>query len=471
MVVGTPGFTAPERVRGEPATPASDLWSLGATLYAAVEGRGPFERPGGVAAIFAGVAREEPPRAPSAGPLAPVIDALLRRDPAARPDAAATAALLATRDRRPRPPARPPARRATGHQPPGRRPPPRLPARPRPDRHPHAARPAVRRSAAPGFLDPPAFDQLAMPCPPPPPGHPFPPCPRTPRPGLPAFLDPAAPTRRHRDQPTRPARLPRPGADPPPGTPRPHTRDRAARQSARKSCRARPPARTPAPARLLAPGRDGRQHRRHRDRRADRPEALRPHAHRRAGQRGRKRRHGRHRHRSSAAPGSARPARLGRPRSAAYGPPPPGYAWHTITAARLGTAAGLVIAVPAQWQAQVQGPAVYLEPPGGGAGIEVSLAPFTAAQPATEAREEQATAITAGQYPGYRRTAIEPDQVPRPARGRVALHLAVRRAVPDHRAQRPGDAAHLGRRPALRADRAPRRRCTSRPRGRCSTPP
>ena len=90
MVVGTPGFSPPERVRGAAATPASDLWSLGATLYAAVEGRGPFDRAGGSAAIVASIATEPAPRAPSAGPLAPVIDALLRADPAERPDAAAT---------------------------------------------------------------------------------------------------------------------------------------------------------------------------------------------------------------------------------------------------------------------------------------------------------------------------------------------------------------------------------------------
>jgi len=47
MVMGSPGFTAPERIQGNPATPASDLWSLGATLYAAVEGHGPFDRAGG----------------------------------------------------------------------------------------------------------------------------------------------------------------------------------------------------------------------------------------------------------------------------------------------------------------------------------------------------------------------------------------------------------------------------------------
>src|SRR5215472_13504144 len=94
MVVGTPGFSAPERVRGERATTASDLWSLGATLYAAVEGRGPFDRAGGSSAIVASIATEPAPRAPSAGPLAPVIEALLKADPAKRPDAATTARML-----------------------------------------------------------------------------------------------------------------------------------------------------------------------------------------------------------------------------------------------------------------------------------------------------------------------------------------------------------------------------------------
>ncbi len=113
MVVGTPGFTPPERLRGQPATPAADLWSLGATLYAAVEGRGPFERPGGPAAIMAGVVSEDAPRAPSAGQLLPVIEALLSADPAARPDAATAARLLAgaaasARARLPRSPAPPP---------------------------------------------------------------------------------------------------------------------------------------------------------------------------------------------------------------------------------------------------------------------------------------------------------------------------------------------------------------------------
>jgi serine/threonine protein kinase len=95
MVVGTPGYTAPERIRGDIATPASDLWSLGATLYAAVEGRGPFERAGGSSIISSGVASEDAPRAPSAGPLGPVIDALLSRDPGTRPDAGTVERLLA----------------------------------------------------------------------------------------------------------------------------------------------------------------------------------------------------------------------------------------------------------------------------------------------------------------------------------------------------------------------------------------
>ena len=44
MVIGSPGYTAPERARGEYTGPESDIWSLGATLYFAVEGRPAYER-------------------------------------------------------------------------------------------------------------------------------------------------------------------------------------------------------------------------------------------------------------------------------------------------------------------------------------------------------------------------------------------------------------------------------------------
>jgi Protein kinase domain len=95
MVMGTPGFTAPERVRGEPASPASDLWSLGATLFAAVEGHGPFDDRRTSLAILAAIANEDPPWPRRAGPLRPAIEAMLRRDPWARPDPATVARMLA----------------------------------------------------------------------------------------------------------------------------------------------------------------------------------------------------------------------------------------------------------------------------------------------------------------------------------------------------------------------------------------
>ncbi len=95
MVMGTPGFTAPERIRGEPATPASDLWSLGATLYAAVEGHGPFDEGGSSLAVLSRIANEDAPRSRSAGALGPAIEALLRRNPRARPDVSTAARLLA----------------------------------------------------------------------------------------------------------------------------------------------------------------------------------------------------------------------------------------------------------------------------------------------------------------------------------------------------------------------------------------
>ncbi|WP_329244765.1 serine/threonine protein kinase [Actinoallomurus sp. NBC_01490] len=93
-VLGTPCFMAPEQARGRYATPASDLWSLGATLYAAVEGRLPF---GGesLAAVLAAVLTEDPPPPRRAGPLTPALSGLLVKDPARRMTADALAAELA----------------------------------------------------------------------------------------------------------------------------------------------------------------------------------------------------------------------------------------------------------------------------------------------------------------------------------------------------------------------------------------
>ncbi|MGW8352221.1 serine/threonine-protein kinase [Streptomyces wedmorensis] len=85
-VVGSPDYLAPEQISGDGPGPASDLWSLGATLYTAVEGRSPFSRPSAVSTLHAVVADPLPePR--RAGPLGPVIEALLRKDPHARPTA------------------------------------------------------------------------------------------------------------------------------------------------------------------------------------------------------------------------------------------------------------------------------------------------------------------------------------------------------------------------------------------------
>ena len=79
VLVGSPSYIAPERAHGEPGGPGSDLWSLGATLYAAVEGRPPYQREGAVATLAAVVTQDpDPPR--QVGPLWPVISGLLRRD-------------------------------------------------------------------------------------------------------------------------------------------------------------------------------------------------------------------------------------------------------------------------------------------------------------------------------------------------------------------------------------------------------
>ncbi|WP_067490331.1 serine/threonine-protein kinase [Actinomadura hibisca] len=82
-IVGSPAYLAPEQARHQKATPASDLWSLGATLYAAVEGRPPYQRPD-VWGVMAALLADEPDPARNAGPLLPVLQGLLRKDPAQR---------------------------------------------------------------------------------------------------------------------------------------------------------------------------------------------------------------------------------------------------------------------------------------------------------------------------------------------------------------------------------------------------
>ncbi|MFC3382204.1 serine/threonine-protein kinase [Couchioplanes azureus] len=106
MVVGSPQYVSPERARDGASTVESDLWSFGATLYAAVEGRSPYARESAMATLLA-LATEEPDPPTRAGPLTPVLLGLLRREPAERLTGAEAArrlrAVLAGGDGGPRP--------------------------------------------------------------------------------------------------------------------------------------------------------------------------------------------------------------------------------------------------------------------------------------------------------------------------------------------------------------------------------
>ena len=91
LLLGSPSYIAPERAKGEQPGPASDLWSLGATLFTAVEGRPPYDAGEPLLTVTAVVTGEHAPYV-SAGPLVPVLDGLLERDPERR---------LSARDARP----------------------------------------------------------------------------------------------------------------------------------------------------------------------------------------------------------------------------------------------------------------------------------------------------------------------------------------------------------------------------------
>jgi len=432
-VVGTPGFTAPERLRGQPATPASDLWSLGATLFAAVEGRGPFERAGGPAAVMDGIVNEKAPRAPSAGTLMPVIDALLRTDPAARPDAASAARLLAEA-----------ARGAKAGL--------TLPGYPWPYGA-IAASGGRAGVASPDRLaspDGPAGDATTSACPVPsgpwmPEGIPaFMTAGASPgtQPGeaasaeLPAFLDLPA-------FPGRPAFPDLPQRDDQP----PHPPGPAEPWSGRAGTHPAPPPRPrPGRGRALAAGLaalvvlaggllTGLAYANSGQSAAQGSGGLNfgP-AGRNAG-----RTAGGNRARAGHGSGNAAPAvpnagptgaetgttgnpatgKAGRKPGPAGGPgpapsspatisPPAGYRWYSVSAASSGATAGFTIAVPDAWQATTQGLITYLASPAGNARAEINLTPFTFADPVREARLQQREAIRQDQFPGYGARGILP---------------------------------------------------------------
>ncbi|MBX6751722.1 MAG: serine/threonine protein kinase, partial [Micromonosporaceae bacterium] len=118
VVLGSPGYVAPERVARGRTGPAADLFGLGATLFFLVEGYGPFDNDDPLAGLLAS-ATQPHPRPRNAGPLTPVIDGLLVKDPAQRMTAQAAAealgAIVGGRGApppAPAPPPRPPGRRA-----------------------------------------------------------------------------------------------------------------------------------------------------------------------------------------------------------------------------------------------------------------------------------------------------------------------------------------------------------------------
>jgi len=464
MVVGTPGFTAPERLRGQPATQAADLWSLGATLYAAVEGRGPFERPGGPAAIMAGVVSEDAPRAPSAGPLRPVIEALLSADPAARPDAATAARLLAgaaasaraggtvpgypwpyggaageapavsgaTTAACPIPPsplmpdgigafmtagASPAAEARTGAgYPLG------LADLPGPGNAPGApGSDGLLGSAAPpgpaglaGSAGPPGSVGLLSSA------------------GLPAFLD----------VPAFPGGPALPDVPPFPSGPAFAALSQAAGQDPGPPSAGRVP---PPPQALLPRSGQGRAFAAALAaivvlvvgllgglayaRSAGGPAAPRGAAGFRQGTNGEVAGHagaaspasanhggaspgsvnaGTAAQAAAAGPGQtgvAAPTPASSPGPAASSPAtarlPAGYRWYTVSGASSGATAGFTIAVPDAWQASTQGLVTYLTSPSGSTRAEVSLTPFTRPDPVREARLQRREAIRQGRYPGY----------------------------------------------------------------------
>jgi serine/threonine protein kinase len=84
LVTGSPAYLSPEVASGQQATPASDVWSWGATLFHALEGRPPYQVGDNLLGALYRIVHEEPPRCEAAGWLAPALAATMTREPAHR---------------------------------------------------------------------------------------------------------------------------------------------------------------------------------------------------------------------------------------------------------------------------------------------------------------------------------------------------------------------------------------------------
>ncbi|WP_329175491.1 serine/threonine-protein kinase [Streptomyces sp. NBC_01477] len=93
MLVGAPSYISPERARGHKPGPPADLWSLGALLFASVEGRPPYDKGSAIATLTAVMTAPVGPMR-NAGPLSAVITGLLAKDPEKRLDESAARAML-----------------------------------------------------------------------------------------------------------------------------------------------------------------------------------------------------------------------------------------------------------------------------------------------------------------------------------------------------------------------------------------
>jgi serine/threonine protein kinase len=94
LVTGSPGYMAPEVASGRTAGAAADVWSLGATVFHALEGRPPYDTGDNLMAALYRLVNEDPPRSKRAGWLEPLLLATMHRDPKGRWTSAQVAAFL-----------------------------------------------------------------------------------------------------------------------------------------------------------------------------------------------------------------------------------------------------------------------------------------------------------------------------------------------------------------------------------------